>query len=166
MSFPRFSIAIESTPQNLRKHISETTFGHSKVVFQPLLRTKRAFSQKALTARLLIFFVVQNIVFDIIHSKIRPNNFFPYIRILTRCGDSASSFYWLSYSLVRRPASVTSPLISTIWCFRAYKPYIFCKDMILATCQCQHIFYCWVEPSLLLSGFLLILKVSTSGKVK
>ena len=53
-----------------------------------------------------------------------------------------------------RPASVTSPLISTIWCFRAYKPYIFCEDMILATCQCQHIFCCWVEPSLLLSSFL------------
>ena len=34
---------------------------------------------------------------------------------------------------VRRPASVTSPLISTIWCFRAYKPYIFCEDMILVT---------------------------------
>ena len=31
------------------------------------------------------FLVVQNIVFDIIHSKIRPNNFFPYIRILTSC---------------------------------------------------------------------------------
>ena len=53
------------------------------------------------------------------------------------------------------PASVTSPLISTIWCFRAYKPYIFCEDMILATCQCQHIFCCWVEPSLLLSSSLL-----------
>ena len=25
--------------------------------------------------------------------------------------------------------------------------------MILATCQCQHIFYCWVEPSLLLSSW-------------
>ena len=55
------------------------------------------------------------------------------------------------------PASVTSPLISTIWCFRAYKPYIFCEDMILATCQCQHIFCCWVEPSLLLSSFQYIL---------
>ena len=31
------------------------------------------------------FLVVQNIVFDIIHLKIHPNNFFPYIRILTRC---------------------------------------------------------------------------------
>ena len=31
------------------------------------------------------FLVVQNIMCDIIHSKIRPNNFFPYIRILTRC---------------------------------------------------------------------------------
>ena len=57
-------------------------------------------------------------------------------------------------SLFVRPASVTSPLISTIWCFPAYKPYIFCEDMILATCQCQHIFCCWVEPSLLLSSFV------------
>ena len=32
-------------PQNLGKLTSETTFGHSEVVFQPLLRTKRAFSQ-------------------------------------------------------------------------------------------------------------------------
>ena len=47
---------------------------------------------------------------------------------------------------------MTSPLISTIWCFRAYKLYIFCEEMILATCQCQHIFCCWVEPSLLLSS--------------
>ena len=75
--------------------------------------------------------------------------------------DSASSFHRLSSSifscsfvcLVVRPASVTSPLISTIWYFRAYKPHIFCKDMILATCQCQQIFCCWVEPSLLLSSF-------------
>ena len=43
-----------------------------------------------------------------------------------------------SPSLVR-PASVTSPLISTIWCFGPYKPYIFCEDMILATYQCHHI---------------------------
>ena len=28
-----------------------------------------------------------------------------------------------------RPASVTSPLISTLWCFRPYKPYIFWKLM-------------------------------------
>ena len=74
--------------------------------------------------------------------------------------NSASSFHWLSSSIfnVRRlfvcPASVTPPLISTIWCFRPYKTYIFCEDMILATCQCQHILcvYCWVEPSLLLSS--------------
>ena len=57
------------------------------------------------------------------------------------------------------PASVTSPLISTIWCFRAYKPYIFCEDMILATCQCQHIFCCWVEPSLLLSSYIGVQKL-------
>ena len=57
--------------------------------------------------------------------------------------NSASSFHRLSISylhcsVVRRPASVTPPLISTIWCFRPYKPYIFCEDMILVTCQCQH----------------------------
>ena len=65
-----------------------------------------------------------------------------------------ASIGWIALSsmFVVRPASVTSPLISTIWCFRAYKPYIFCEDMILATCQCQHIFCCWVEPSLLLSS--------------
>ena len=28
-----------------------------------------------------------------------------------------------------RPASVTSPLISTMWCFRPHKPYIFWKLM-------------------------------------
>ena len=40
--------------------------------------------------------------------------------------NSASSFHWLSSSIFSCsfgcPASVTSPLISTIWCFRAYKP--------------------------------------------
>ena len=41
----------QNTPQNLRKLTSEATFGHSKVVFQPLLRTKRAFSQNPLMAR-------------------------------------------------------------------------------------------------------------------
>ena len=60
----------------------------------------------------------------------------------------ASIGYWL---FVVRPASVTS-LFSTIWCFWAFKPYILCEDMILATFQCQHIFSCWVEPSLLLSS--------------
>ena len=63
-----------------------------------------------------------------------------------------ASIGWVALSsVVRSSRIVTSPLISTIWCFRAYKPYIFCEDMILATCHCQHIFCCWVEPSLLLS---------------
>ena len=74
--------------------------------------------------------------------------------------DSASSFHWLSSSIFSWlfvcPASITSPLISTIWWFRAYKPYIFCEDMILATCQCQHIFCCWVEPRLLLSSYRML----------
>ena len=84
--------------------------------------------------------------------------------------DSASSFHWLSSSifsfcrLVGCPASVTSPLSSTIWCFRAYKPYIFCEDMILATCQCQHIFCCWVEPSLLLSSFMCVFSKYISSR--
>ena len=43
--------AIQSIPQNVGKLTSETTFGHSKVVFRPLLRTKRAFSQNPLMAR-------------------------------------------------------------------------------------------------------------------
>ena len=74
--------------------------------------------------------------------------------------NSASSFHRLSSSIftclfvVRRPSRiVTSPLISTRWCFRPYKPNSFCEDMILATCQCQPIFCCWVEPSLLSSSF-------------
>ena len=33
-------------------------------------------------------------------------------------------------SFVRCPAWVTPLLISTIWCFRPYKRYIFCEDMI------------------------------------
>ena len=51
------------------------------------------------------------------------------------CETQPSSIHWLSSSIfpcsfvrsfVVRPASVTSPLISTIWCSRPYKPYIFC----------------------------------------
>ena len=72
------------------------------------------------------------------------------------------------------PASVTSPLISTIWCFRPYKPYIFCKDMILATCHHHHIVIWWSSclrfswpsldlaatfpgPHLLVGAFIIIL---------
>ena len=59
---------------------------------------------------------------------------------VTKLQNSAFSFHRLSSSIftVRSfvcPASVTHPLISTIWCFWPYKPYIFCEDMILATCQ-------------------------------
>ena len=85
--------------------------------------------------------------------------------ILWHCKENCetqppASIGWVALSsLVRSsfvvcPASVTSPLISTIWCFRAYNLYIFCEDMILATCQCQHIFCCWVEHSLLLSSYI------------
>ena len=56
---------------------------------------------------------------------------------------------YLQCSFVR-PSSVTPPLISTKWCFRPYKPYIFCEDMILATCQCHILSYIpsiWVSHS-------------------
>ena len=33
------------------------------------------------------FLVAQNIVFDIMHLKIRPNNFFSYIRVLVHCAQ-------------------------------------------------------------------------------
>ena len=63
--------------------------------------------------------------------------FYPYLYLR----DSASSFHWLSSSIFSycrrrsfvRPASVNSPLISTIWYYRAYKPYIFCEDIITNT---------------------------------
>ena len=52
-------------------------------------------------------------------------------RLSLELRNSASSFHWLSCSIftycsVVCPASVTPSLISTIWCFRPYKPYIFC----------------------------------------
>ena len=79
----------------------------------------------------------------------------PYFLLLLRPSvvflrNSASSFHWLSSSIfsclfVCRPSRiVTSPLISTIWRFRPYKPYIFCEDMILATCQC-HSLLSWAQ---------------------
>ena len=58
-----------------------------------------------------------------------------------------NSIGWVALSSLfgrRRPASVTPPLISTLWCFRPYKPYIFCEDMILATCQC-HSLLSWAQ---------------------
>ena len=63
--------------------------------------------------------------------------------------NSASSFHWLSSSIFSycsfvRPSRIVTPhLISTIWCFRPYKPYIFCEDMIQA-CQC-HSFLSWAQ---------------------
>ena len=66
------------------------------------------------------------------------------------CSLSLPGAHWLRTlsSLVRRsfvvcPASVTSPLTSTIWGFRSYKPNIFSEDMILATCHHHHIFIWW-----------------------
>ena len=51
--------------------------------------------------------------------------------IIAKLSHPASIGWVALSSLVRRsssvrPASVTSPLISTIWCSRPYKPYIFC----------------------------------------
>ena len=64
--------------------------------------------------------------------------------------NSASSFHRLSSSIftclfvVCRPSRiVTSPLISTIWCFRPYKPYILHEDMILAMCHHHHMIIWW-----------------------
>ena len=47
----RKRLTIQGTPQNLGKLTSETIFGHSKVVFWPLLRTKRTFSQNPAMSR-------------------------------------------------------------------------------------------------------------------
>ena len=56
-----------------------------------------------------------------------------------------ASIGWVALSsVVVCPASVTPPLISTIRCFRPYKPYIFCEDMILVTCQC-HSLLSWAQ---------------------
>ena len=63
---------------------------------------------------------------------------FPSKLIAKLSGSQIKSWVPLSLLVVPssvRTASVTSPLISTKWCFRPYKPYIFCEDMILATCQ-------------------------------
>ena len=47
----RKHFAIESTPQNLGKLTSETTFAHSKVLFRPLLRMKRTITLSDACAR-------------------------------------------------------------------------------------------------------------------
>ena len=47
-----------------------------------------------------------------------------------------ASIGWVALSCCSfvRPSRIVTPhLIYTIWCFRPYKPYIFCEDMILAT---------------------------------
>ena len=59
-------------------------------------------------------------------EKIQTNAF----TIIAKLSHPASIGWVALSSLVRRssvrPASVTSPLISTVWCLRPYKPYIFC----------------------------------------
>ena len=60
-----------------------------------------------------------------------------------------ASIGWVALSSVVRlfvcPSRIVTPhLISTIWCFRPYKPYIFCEDMILATCQ-WHSLLSWAQ---------------------
>ena len=58
-----------------------------------------------------------------------PGNIKPH-----NCTIQTSNIYWLSstfFPCSSSPfASVTSPLLSTIWCFRPFKPYISCEDMI------------------------------------
>ena len=53
---PVSSLYTKLPPKNLGKITSETTFDHSKVLFWPLLRTKRAFSQNPLTSRFLHYY--------------------------------------------------------------------------------------------------------------
>ena len=53
---------IQSTPQNLGKLTSETTFGHSKVDFRPLLHTKRTFPQNLAMSEFWISFVIPDTV--------------------------------------------------------------------------------------------------------
>ena len=66
---------------HLRNHFWTLESGFSAIATYKT----RVFSKRPLRLIFNFFLVVHNIVSDIIHSKIRPNNFFPYIRILTRC---------------------------------------------------------------------------------
>ena len=87
-------------------------------------------------------------------SGIPPTNYpstysFWAVKACIRKTQPPASIGWVALSslfvcLFVCPASVTPPLISTIWCFRPYKPYIFCEDMILATCQC-HSLLSWAQ---------------------
>ena len=43
-----------------------------------------------------------------------------------------SSVVWVSFAV---PHRLHLHLKSTVWCWGPHKPYIFCKDMILATCH-------------------------------
>ena len=58
--------------------------------------------------------------------------------------NSASSFHWLS-------SSIFTVRLFVVWCFRPYKPYIFCEDMILATypefiAELSPVYCCLVLP--------------------
>ena len=56
-------------------------------------------------------------------------------------GNSASAYLQL---FDRRPSRIgTYSLISTILCFRPYKSYILCEDMILAMCHHHHMIIRW-----------------------
>ena len=57
--------------------------------------------------------------------------------------EDVSGLIWGQIFLAPTGALVTYPLISTIWCFRPYKPYIFCEDMILAMCYRHHMIIWW-----------------------
>ena len=74
------------------------------------------------------------------YGVIHPVNLLQHFNNCETQPPASIALHWLSSSpSLVRPASVTSPLISTIWCFGPYKPYIFCEDMILAIYQCHHI---------------------------
>ena len=68
------------------------------------------------------FLVVHNIVSDIIHSKICPNNFFPYVRILSRCALWREMFETCDLNCLKLKIHI-------------------CKIFVMCICQFIHIFW-------------------------
>ena len=52
--------------------------------------------------------------------------------LLTQPSNSPLALVWVLFSV---PHGLHLHLKSTVWCSGPHKPYIFCKDMILATCH-------------------------------
>ena len=101
-----------------------------------IIQTKRCWKQRSQELRMLFSVTLDCQVTMICHF------FCHYFGIakLSLPTDQRLSSSIFPCSSVRpyvRPASVTSPLVSTVWCLRSNKPYIFCLEMILAICQ-QH----------------------------